>query len=354
MSSNHVLSSYMTNFFKQSDNLKELSTETDFDTDLTSTEGEGIWLEYGFTGLLWVMALATAGVLFWMSWVIYKDAQPAVREFGLNFLWSQTWNVGQEKFGALPFIYGTLVSSAIALILAVPTGLAVAIITSEDFLPAWVRSPLGFLVELIAAIPSVIVGLWGIFILIPSLLPFQQWLFDHFKWIPLFNSEPFGSGMLMAGIVLSIMILPTVAAISREVLLVIPKELRSASMSLGATRWETIWNVLLPSAGSGILGAVILALGRALGETMAVTMVIGNSIQISPSLLAPGYTIPAILANQFAEAIDKLHIGALMYLALVLFALTLVVNIIAVLMVQLIAGNGLKNVLRPLSLAKGE
>jgi phosphate transport system permease protein len=160
--------------------------------------------------------------------------------------------------------------------------------------------------------------------------------------------------MLTAGIVLSIMILPTVAAISREVLLVIPKELRSASMSLGATRWETIWNVLLPSASSGILGAVILALGRALGETMAVTMVIGNSIQISPSLLAPGYTIPSLLANQFAEAIDKLHIGALMYLALVLFALTLVVNMIAVLMVQLIAGNGRKNILRPLSLAKGE
>ncbi len=352
MSSNHVLCTYMTNFSKQSDDLT--STETDFDTDLTSTKGEGIWLEHGFTALVWVMGLATAGILFWMSWVIYKDAQPAVREFGLNFLWSKTWNVGQEKFGALPFIYGTLMSSAIALILAVPTGLAVAIITSEDFLPAWVRSPLGFLVELIAAIPSVIVGLWGIFVLIPFLLPFQQWLFDTFKWIPLFNSEPFGPGMLTAGIVLSIMILPTVAAISREVLLVIPKELRSASMSLGATRWETIWNVLLPSASSGILGAVILALGRALGETMAVTMVIGNSIQISPSILAPGYTIPSLLANQFAEAIDKLHIGALMYLALVLFALTLVVNMIAVLMVQLIAGNGRKNILRPLSLAKGE
>ncbi|HEY9614381.1 phosphate ABC transporter permease subunit PstC, partial [Allocoleopsis sp.] len=328
--------------------------EAGFDTDLTSTKGEGIWLEYGFTALVWATALATAGVLFWMSWVIYKDAAPAVREFGLNFLCSQTWNVGQEKFGALPFIYGTLVSSALALLLAVPTGLAVAIVTSEDFLPGWVRSPLAFLVELIAAIPSVIIGLWGIFVLIPFLLPFQQWLFDHFKWIPLFNTEPFGPGMFVAGIVLAIMILPTVAAISREVLLVTPQELRSASMSLGATRWETIWNVVLPTGGSGILGAVILALGRALGETMAVTMVIGNSLQISPSLLAAGYTIPAVLANQFAEALDKFHIGALMYLALILFVITLIVNMIAVLMVQLISGKRIENMLSSLSLVKGE
>jgi phosphate transport system permease protein len=335
----------MTEFSNQSDNVSQLPTATEIETNLTSTEGEGIWLEYGFTGLVWLMALATAGVLFWMSWVIFKDAQPAVQKFGLKFLEGQTWNIGKEEFGALPFIYGTLVSSAIALFLAVPTGLAVALVTSEDFLPDWLRSPLASLVELIAAIPSVIIGLWGIFVLIPFLLPIQQWLFDHLKWIPLFGTEPFGPGMLTAGVVLAIMILPTVAAISREVLLVIPRELRSASMSLGATRWETIWNVLLPAGGSGILGAVILALGRALGETMAVTMVIGNSTQINASLLAPGYTIPAVLANQFAEALDQLHVGALMYLALILFALTLVVNIIAVLMVQLMGDNNIKNVL---------
>jgi phosphate transport system permease protein len=344
----------MTNFSEQTEPFKKLPIDTARNLDLTSTKDEGNWLEYGFTSLVWVFAFFTVGVLFWISWVIYKDARPAVQEFGLGFLWSQIWNVGQEKFGALPFIYGTLVSSTLALLLAVPTGLAVAIVTSEDFLPVWVRSPLGFLIELIAAIPSVIVGLWGIFVLIPFLLPIQQWLFDHFKWIPLFNSEPFGPGMLVAGIVLAIMILPTVASISREILIVIPQELRSASMSLGATRWETIWNVLLPSAGSGILGAVILALGRALGETMAVTMVIGNSFQISPSLLAPGYTIPAILANQFAEALDKLHVGALMYLALILFILTLIVNIIAMLIVQFIGGNGIKSMLRPLSSTKGE
>src|ERR687885_165202 len=288
----------MTNLSRQSDNIEQPPPEADFDTDLTSTKGEGVWLEHGFTALVWAIALATAGVLFWMSWVIYKDAAPAVREFGLNFLGSQTWNVGQEKFGALPFIYGTLVSSALALLLAVPTGLAVAIVTSEDFLPQWVRSPLAFLVELIAAIPSVIIGLWGIFVLIPFLLPFQQSLFDKFSWFPLFSSEPLGPGMLPAGILLSIMILPTVAAISRDVLMSVPVDLRSASMSLGATRWETIFKLLLPAASSGIIGATILALGRALGETMAVTMVIGNSIQINPSLLAPSYSIPAVLASQ--------------------------------------------------------
>jgi phosphate transport system permease protein len=335
----------MTDFSNQADNLKELPTVTEIETDLTSTTGEGVWLEYGFTGLAWVVALATAGILFWMSWVIFKDAQPAIQQFGLKFLTDQTWNIGQEKFGALPFIYGTLVSSTIALLLAVPAGLAVAIVTSEDFLPAWVRSPIAFLVELIAAIPSVIIGLWGIFVLIPFLLPLQQWLFKTFGWFPLFSTDPSGPAMLAAGVVLAIMILPTVAAISREVLLVIPLELRSASMSLGATRWETLWNVLLPAGSSGIVGAVILALGRALGETMAVTMVIGNSTQISASLLAPAYTIPAVLANQFAEALDKLHVGALMYLALILFALTLVVNIIAVLMVQLLGGKTIKNIL---------
>jgi len=340
----------MTDFSKQADNQTQLPI-VDLETDLTSTKGEGVWLEYGFTGLVWLMAVATAGVLFWLSWVIFQEARPAVEEFGLSFLWSQTWNVGQEKFGALPFIYGTLVSSLVALLLAVPTGLAVAIVTSEDFLPIWVRSPLGFLVELIAAIPSVIIGLWGIFVLIPFLLPFQQWLFTKLGWFPLFSFEPYGPGMLVAGIVLAIMILPTVAAISREVLLVIPQDLRSASMSLGATRWETIGKVLLPAGSSGIVGAIILALGRALGETMAVTMVIGNSIQISPSVLAPGYTIPAILANQFAEALDKLHIGALMYLALILFVITLVVNIIAVVMVQLIGRRGNKSALSPLSSA---
>lgn len=306
-------------------------------SDITTTNRWDLLLEQGFTWLVRGFAFGTVAVLFWMSWVISQEAWPAIQQFGLKFLWSQDWNVGELTFGALPYIYGTLVTSVTALLLALPIGLAVALVTSENFLPIWVRSPLGFVVELIAAIPSVIIGLWGISVLIPFLLPIQQWLNSYFSWIPLFSTAPYGPGMLPAGVILAIMILPTLAAISRDVLLAVPQELRSASMSLGATRWETIFRILLPAGISGILGAAMLALGRALGETMAVVMVIGNYPQISASLLDLGYTIPAVLANEFAEALDSLHIGALMYLALILFALTLLVNIAAVLLVRLIS-----------------
>ncbi len=223
--------------------------------------------------------------------------------------------------------------------LAFPIGLAVALVTSENFLPPLIRNPLAFVIELIAAIPSVIMGLWGIFVLIPVLDPWQQWLYQNFGWFPLFNTQPAGYGMLVAGLILAIMILPTMAAISREVLLAIPNELRSGSMSLGATRWESIFRVIIPAAASGIVGAAILALGRALGETMAVTLVIGNSPVISTSLLDLGYTIPAVMANEFGEAQDDLHVGALMYLALILFVVTLLVNMAAVLMVRLIGSK---------------
>ena len=305
--------------------------------NLDITKGkENLWLDKVFAWFVSGFAFVTVGILFWLSWTIFEKAQPAIQKYGLGFLVSQDWNVADLSFGALPYIYGTLVTSAIALIIAIPIGLAVALVTSEKFLPPQMRSLLAFVVELIAAIPSVIIGLWGIFVLIPFLQPVQQWLFNYLKWIPLFSTEPFGPGILPAGIILAIMILPTMAAISREVLLAVPQELRSGSMSLGATRWETIFGVLLPAGVSGILGAAVLALGRALGETMAVTMVIGNSPTISASLLDLGYTIPAVLANEFPEAVDDLHIGALMYLALILFTVTLLVNTIAVLLVRLL------------------
>ena len=307
------------------------------DINITVATGENIWLDRGFAWLVRSFAFGTVAVLFWMSWVIFQKAQPAIEKFGLGFLWSQDWNVGNLTFGALPYIYGTLVSSAIALLLAVPVGLAVALVTSEDFLPAWMRSTLAFVVELLAAIPSVIIGLWGIFVLIPFMRPIQEGLYQYFRWIPLFSTQTSGYSVLTAGIVLAIMILPTMAAISRDVLLAVPKELRSGSMSLGATRWETIFGVLLSAGASGILGAAILALGRAFGETMAVTMVIGNTPQISPSLLDAASTIPAVMVNEFGEALENLHIAALMYLALILFALTLLVNIAAVIMVQIIS-----------------
>jgi len=307
--------------------------------NLTIIDSKNHWLDKGFTWLVWIFAGCTVLLLFWMSWIIFDKAMPAISKFGLGFLWSQEWDVGNLVFGALPYIYGTVVSSAIAILLAFPVGLAVAIVTSENFLPSVVRSPIAFTIELIAAIPSVIIGLWGIFVLIPFLDPFQQWLYQSFGWFPLFSSQPAGYGMLVAGLILAIMILPTMAAISREVLLAIPKELRSGSMSLGATRWETIFGVIIPAAASGIVGAAILALGRALGETMAVTLVIGNSPVISASILDLGYTIPAVMANEFGEAQDDLHVGALMYLALILFVVTLLVNMAAVLMVRLIGSK---------------
>jgi phosphate transport system permease protein len=324
---------------------KKLKVDRPTGDKLTENRGIESILELGFNGLVWLSGLSIVLILAWLTQIVFKDAQPAIREYGLQFFTSQEWDVDKEKFGGLPYIYGTIVTSILALFFAIPFGLAVAIITSEDLLPTWVRSPIGFMVELIAAIPSVIIGLWGIFVFLPAFTPLQDWLYQNLAEIslfgrtipiPLFNTEPFGPSMLAAGLILSVMILPTIAAIGREVLLAVPKDLRSASMALGATRWETIWRAILPTASSGIIGGIILALGRALGETIAVTMVIGNSNIISTSLLAPAYTIPAVLANQFAEAISEKHIGALMYLALILFIITSIVNGIAVLLVYFI------------------
>jgi phosphate transport system permease protein len=299
----------------------------------------GLVADQGFRWLSTAAAIVTATIPFWMMGLILRDAQPAIAKFGLGFLWSQEWDINANIYGALPYIYGTLVSSAIALVLALPIGVAVAIVTSEAVLPRRVQMPIAFLVELIAAIPSVIVGLWGRFVLIPVLEPFQMFLYDHFKWLPVFKTQPFGSSMLIAGIILAIMILPTIAAIGRDVFLAISQDLRNGAFALGATQWETILFVTLPAAASGIFGGASLALGRALGETMAVTLVIGNVNQIDFSLLSPGTTIPALLANQFAEATDPLQIGALMYLALVLFLVTLVVNACAVFMVRYLTRN---------------
>ncbi len=278
----------------------------------------------------------SVSMLVLMGWTITGHALPAIKQFGWGFLASQDWNVPDLKFGALPLIYGTVGSGLISLIFAVPVGLAVAIITSEDLLPQWLRSTIAFTIELLASIPSVVFGLWGFYTLIPILLPIQQLLHRKLASIPFFSTEPSGSGLLTAGILLAIMILPTIAAVSREVLLVVPNYLRTGSMALGSTRWETIFRVVLPKAFSGIIGGIMLALGRALGETMAVTMVIGNAENISPSVFAPAYSIPAILANTFAEAQEDIHIGALTYLVLILFAITLSVNVGTIGLVRLV------------------
>ena len=283
-----------------------------------------------FVGLTVAFAVGTGLLLLAIAIVILIQSMPAIGEFGLGFLGNSAWNPveGREEYGALPMIYGTMVSSLIALLIAVPLGLGTAIFLSENFIPLQIRTVLVFMVELLAAIPSVVYGLWGIFVLIPFLKGIGTWLHNVFGWIPLFGTAPVGPGMLPAGVILAIMILPIITAISRDSLASLPPDLRQASLGIGATRWGTIFRVLIPAAISGIVGGVMLALGRAMGETMAATMIIGNSNQLNVSLLAPGNTIASLLANQFAEA-KGLQVSALMYAAFVLMVMTLIVNILA-------------------------
>jgi phosphate transport system permease protein len=261
------------------------------------------------------------------------DAWPAVQKFGISFLTSISWDPVKEEFGALPAIYGTLLSSLIGLIIAVPVSLGSAIFLSE-LAPGWLRGPCSFLIETLAAIPSVIIGLWGLFVMVPFIRdPIEKWLGSNLGFLPFFQGPPFGVGFLSAGIILAIMVIPIITAVSRDVMRAVPLTQREAMLALGATRWETITRAVLPYCRSGLIGAVILGLGRALGETMAVTMVIGNSYNLTPSLFSPGVTIASKVASEFSEASGDLYIGSLIELALVLFGITLVVNIIARLLV---------------------
>jgi phosphate transport system permease protein len=288
----------------------------------------GQTLDKVFIWVTRICAFSIAGILLLIAIQVGIEALPAMQSFGLGFIARQDWDPVKGVYGVFPMIYGTLMTSLVALLLAIPIGIGSAIFLSEDFLPIAFRTVLVFLVELLAAIPSVVYGLWGIFVLIHIIRPVGEWLHQILGWFPLFSTSPSGPGLLPAALVVTIMILPTITAISRDALTSLPPELRQASIGLGATRWETIFRVLLPAAFSGIVGAIMLALGRAMGETMAVTMLIGNSNNVSVSLFAPGNTIASLLANQFAEA-SGLQISALMYAALILFALTLLVNIAA-------------------------
>ncbi|WP_421655930.1 phosphate ABC transporter permease subunit PstC [Leptothermofonsia sp. ETS-13] len=281
-----------------------------------------------FVWLTGAFAIAIAIVLFMIVLQVGVQALPAMQKFGLGFLVNSRWDPVANIYGAWPQIFGTIVTSLIALILAIPIGVGIALFLSEDFLPPRLKQPVVFLIELLAAIPSVIYGLWGIFVFIPFVKPFGNWLHQNFGWVPLFSTPPAGPGVYVAGIILAVMILPIISATSRDALVAVPVELRQAAYSLGATRWETIFRVILPAASAGILGGAMLGLGRAMGETMAVTMVIGNSNVASPSILAQGSTIASLLANQFAEA-RGLLMSSLMYAAIVLFLLTLVVNVLA-------------------------
>ncbi len=278
-------------------------------------------------------ALSLAGVLLLIVYELVTNSRLAIHEFGWNFFTRQNWDPVVGEFGALSFIYGTVVSSLLALLLAVPLAVGVAVFNTE-MCPRLLRGPLAFLSELLAAIPSVIYGLWGIFILAPLLRQHvQPWLARNLGWTGLFEGPPYGIGMLAAGIILAIMIVPIISSITREVLSAVPRTQREAVLALGATRWEMIRLGVLRNARAGMVGAVILGLGRALGETMAVTMVIGNRAEISKSLFAPGYTMASVLANEFAEATEDLYLSALIEVGLGLFLVTIVVNGLARLLV---------------------
>lgn len=279
-----------------------------------------------YRAILTTVALALPLLLLIIAGELVAGAIPAVTQFGLHFLTRSVWDPVAGEFGALPLIFGTLYASLVAIAIAVPLALGVAIFLTE-FAPRRLRAPVATLVELLAAVPSVIYGLWGMFVLIP-LLRDTIWpiVKPALRWLPFFSGAFYGPSVLAAAVILAIMVLPYVAAVSREVLLAVPPAQREAALALGATRWEAVWTVILPYGRAGILGAVILGLGRALGETMAVTMLIGNRHEMSLSLVQPGYTIAAAIANEFAEAVSSMHLSALVYVALVLFVITIVIN----------------------------
>jgi phosphate transport system permease protein len=301
-----------------------------------SRAGDGI-----FQGLTLLFALVVVAAAVILLFALVKQAWPALSKVGLGVLGGQTWDPNHLVFGGLAFIYGTLVSSLVALILAGSVGVMVAVFLVEMAPPAFAR-PVSFLVEMLAAVPSIIFGLWGIFVLIPLVNPVQDWLNSTFGFIPIFGGTPSSGGsLLIASIVLAMMILPTVAAISRDVMAAVPGSQREGMLALGGTRWEVVRRVVIPYARAGIIGALILGLGRAVGETMAVTMVIGNDPHIHASLLASGYSIAALLANEAGEAFGSpVYIGALFELGLLLFAISLLLNALARLLVWQVNRGG--------------
>jgi phosphate transport system permease protein len=292
------------------------------------------WADRAFFGLTLAAALSIGLLVVLVGWQLYNGSRLALHQFGWHFLTGSTWDPVNEEFGALPFIFGTFVSSLIALLIAVPLSVGTAIYLT-DLAPLWLRQPLSSIIEMLAAVPSVIWGLWGIFVLVPwlrvSIYPFlQKWL----GFLPFFQGPIYGIGMLTGGVIVAIMILPIVTSVSREVLRSVPNLQREAAYGLGATRWEVTRIAVLSYARRGLLGAAVLGLGRAPGETMAVTMVIGNTPQIVSSLFAPGYTLASVVANEFTEATTPMYMNALFELGLVLLGVTILINVLAVGMVR--------------------
>jgi phosphate transport system permease protein len=288
-------------------------------------------VDRNFQRLTLLLAICVGVILIWIAYSLLIIALPAIQKFGFGFLTDSTWDPNRGDggiYGALPHIYGTVLSSLLALIFAVPLGVGVAIFLTEDFLKPNILQPIAMTIELLAAVPSVVYGLWGLFVFLPAIRPLLQGLHHNFGWIPFFSTEPSGRQLFGASIVLAIMILPTIIAISRDTLTSLPPKLRQGAYGLGATRWETITRVLLPAALSGIIGSIMLALGRALGETMALTMLVGNANQVNISWLSPASTLSSLIANQFGEA-SGLQKSSLFYEALILMVLTLSINVLA-------------------------
>jgi phosphate transport system permease protein len=299
----------------------------------------GAWLQRLRSGdeiahlLTWLFGSTIILITFLLVYELWRNSALGRHKFGWHFLVTRTWDPVFEKFGALPFVFGTTVTSAVALLIAVPLGVGAAIFLAE-MAPVRISDGLTFCIELLAAVPSVIYGLLGIFVLVPMLRTTVMPLLKHVLGsLPFFQGPIYGVSLLAAGVVLAIMIIPFVIAISREVLMAVPQEQREAALALGATKWESTWKVVVPYARAGIMGSIFLALARALGETMAVTMVIGNDPQISASLFAPGYSIAAVIANEFTEATSDLYVSSLIELGLVLFLLTIALNALARLLI---------------------
>ncbi len=292
-----------------------------------------------FGALILFTAVSVFAIVMFVAWELFDKSRPSLHQFGFSFFYGHDWDPVNDQYGAMPFIYGTLVSSFLALLIAVPLSIGVAVYVTE-MCPVRLRAIISFLVELLAAIPSVIYGLWGIFVLAPLLRVYvEPFLARTLGWTGFFDGPMYGLGMLAAGIIMSIMVIPIIASITREVLTAVPQNQREAVLALGATRWEMIRMGVLRNARIGIVGGIILGLGRALGETMAVTMVIGNRPEVSKSLFAPGYTMASVLANEFTEATGDLYLSALVEIGLALFLVTLIVNALARLLVWSITGG---------------
>jgi phosphate transport system permease protein len=294
-----------------------------------------------FSSFTFLMAATVIVLICAVGWQLWSGSQESIKTFGFHFLVSTDWDPVNDSYGALPFIYGTLVSSLIALVIAIPLSVATAIYLTE-LAPLWLRQPVISLIEMLAAIPSVILGLWGIFVMVPwlrvSVLPVLR---HYLGWCPLFQGVIYGSCMLAGGAIIAIMIIPIITSVSREILVSVPNLQREAAYALGATRWEVTRIAVLSYAKRGIFGAITLGLGRALGETMAVTMVIGNKAQIAASLFAPGYTLASVIASEFREASD-IQQASLFEIGLVLFVVTILVNLLAQLILKTFAGATVK------------